>query len=47
MCLTIMCGVLDNPLTLKGTPYDLKIDVCSNQDDAFITSEKGLLKTYS
>jgi hypothetical protein len=42
-----MCGVLGNPLTLKGTPYDLKIDVCSNQDDAFITSEKGLLKTCS
>ena len=47
MCLTIMGEVIDKSPTLKGTPYDLKIDVCSNQDDDFIMSEKGLLKSMS
>ena len=42
MCLAIMGGVIDNSPTLKGAPYDLKIDVCSNQDDDFIMSEKYL-----
>ena len=45
MCLTIMGGVIDDPPpNLKGTPYDLKIGVCSNQDDDFTMPEKGLLK---
>ena len=47
MCLTIMGGVIDTSPTLKVAPHDLKIDVCSNQDDDFLMSEKGLLKAYS
>ena len=49
MCLTIMGGVCDigKSPTLKCTPQDLKIDVCSSQDDDFIMSEKGLLKSMS